>query len=264
MREIKESKILKKVKYMRPARLLLVLALLFAVCSYVSAEVLTYEGVSGDGDKGRRGPVLSVSHSVDSNGATILVDAYTPSSEFTKYPIRFDFFVNRSLYASQLRSTEQPGPIGVTVPASVAQVPFNFAIIATVLHPNRLYTTVAEGRVFTSNLSTTLRCTLNTAASSDSTEGHEYTVENISSSQSDNSSLTLSFTAPATDSAPGATATVNLTTSDNNASGTLTIVEDGAESTSDVSGSVERTLGDLTFIDVSSDSALPSLTCESN
>ena len=248
---------------MRYLRCLLLLAALILIKAHAYADVATYEGVSGDGDKGRRGPVLSVSHSVDSNGATILVDAYTPSSEFTKYPIRFDFFVNRSLYASQLRSSEQPGAIGVTVPAAVATVPFNFTIIATVLHPNRLYTTVAEGKVFTSDLSTTLTCTVTTAGSAD-VEGNEYTVANISTSQSGNANFSFSFSAAATDSAPGASVSVNLTTNDTNATGTITINEDGTESSSDVSGLVERQSDQLTFIELSSDGAAPSITCQSN
>ena len=248
---------------MRYQRCITLLAAFLLFGARVSAEVSTYEGVSGDGDKGRRGPVLSVSHSVDSSGATILVDAYTPSSDFTKYPIRFDFYVNRSLYASQLRSSEQPGAIGVTVPTAVASVPFNFAIVATVLHPNRLYTSVAEGKVFTSDLSTTLTCTVTTAASADS-EGNEYTVAGISTTQSDNAAVSFSFSAPASDTAPGASVSVNLTTNGNNASGTISIVEDGSESNSAVTGAIERESDQLTFIEISSDGAAPSLTCQSN
>lgn len=248
---------------MRYQRCLLILTTLFLLSSYVSSEVLTFEGVSGDGDKGRRGPVLSVSHSVDSSGATILVDAYTPSSEFTKYPIRFDFFINRSLYASQLRSSEQPGAIGVTVPSTVATVPFNYAIIATVLHPNRLYTTVAEGKVFTSDLSTTLTCTVTTAGTAD-TDGNEYTVAGISTNQSANANVNFTFTAPASDPAPGASVSVNLTTSGANATGTISITEDGNETSSDISGVVERQSDQLTFLELSSDGAAPSITCQAD
>ena len=108
---------------------------------------LTTEGVSGEADKGRRSPVLSASTSVTTGNVKILVDAYVPSSQYQKFPIKFEFFVNRKLVLTQIRSSELPGPVGIDIGTKVASPPFNYSIVATLLHPNRQYTTVLNAAV---------------------------------------------------------------------------------------------------------------------
>ncbi len=108
---------------------------------------LTTEGISGEADKGRRSPVLSASTSVGTGNVKILVDAYVPSPQYQKFPIKFEIFVNRKLIVTQIRSTELPGPIGIDVGSNIATPPFNYSIVATLLHPNRQYTTVLNAAV---------------------------------------------------------------------------------------------------------------------
>ena len=81
--------------------------------SLLLAETNTVEGVSGDIDKKHRGPSLSVNAYAEGSGAKILADAYVPNTEFTSYLIRFDFYINRRLFSSQIRSKELSGAIGV-------------------------------------------------------------------------------------------------------------------------------------------------------
>ncbi len=76
-----------------------------------------------------------------------MVDGKVPNEEYQKYPIQYDFFVNNRLFSSQVTSLQLPGPIGIDVGADVAPLPFNYTIKATVLHPNRSFTTMAFGAV---------------------------------------------------------------------------------------------------------------------
>ena len=74
-----------------------VLLVSLVLCSYSSLSSAVAqnfaEGISGDIDAKRRGPVVSVSveQSAGSKVSKLLADAYMPNSEFAKYPIRFDF-----------------------------------------------------------------------------------------------------------------------------------------------------------------------------
>jgi hypothetical protein len=153
------------------------------------APSLTTEGISGDVDKKRRGPVVSVgtdytkgNGSAGSEKARILVDAFIPNGEYQKYPIRFDFYVNRQFFTSQLRSTELPGPVGIEVPAERAKVPFNYSVVATLLHPNREFTTILHGAIFANDLTSKLsKCTYSIAKATTGTENSSDSTSYVSS-----------------------------------------------------------------------------------
>lgn len=112
------------------------------------ATILKIEGIGGDVDRDDRGPRITYSVDVQANGATrILVNGEVPNEEYRKYPIQYDFFINNRLFSSQVTSVQLPGPIGIDVGPDKAPLPFNYTIKATVLHPNRSFTTMAFGAV---------------------------------------------------------------------------------------------------------------------
>lgn len=113
----------------------------------IRSTPITVEGVVGDADRNRRAPILTVSTVRTDSVVKILADAYVFNTEMAKYPIQFDFFINRRLYSSQIRSVELPGPVGVEIGPEVAQVPFNYVVIAKVIHPNKTYTTALQAAV---------------------------------------------------------------------------------------------------------------------
>jgi len=254
----------------------------FAVIAYAQNEdesgsssdgtVLTTEGISNDVDKKRRSPVVSAStqYSAKTNTAKILVDAYIPNEDYQKYPIKFDFYVNRSLYASQIRSTELPGPIGIDVGASTATVPFNFAIVATLLHPNREFTTVLNGAVFATNLTSTLpSCSLTFTAQgtagASSSGTTTYVAEEVPASQVANSGVTVSFTSSRLEdgsSADEVHADASLTFSGGNVSGTLTTTINGRGQSVTVSGEGTTEDAGVTALDVKSGDGLTTFKCE--
>ena len=84
---------------------------------------------------------------LDDATVKILVDGQVPNEEYQKYPIQYDFYINNRLFSSQITSKQLPGPIGIDVSSEVVPLPFNYTIKATVLHPNRTFTTMAFGAV---------------------------------------------------------------------------------------------------------------------
>jgi hypothetical protein len=108
--------------------------------------------------------------------------------------VRYDFYVNRKLIQTQIRSKALPGPIGIDIGPDIAQLPFNYTVVATILVPNREFKTIIEGAVFASNLSGTFECTLTTEGSSE-TDDEIYTASNVQTVQSGNQSFALAFEA---------------------------------------------------------------------
>lgn len=150
------------------------------------------EGIAGDIDGRRRSPVLTVGTHMRGDIAIIKADAYLPNDDMAKYPIQFDFFINRRLYSSQIRSPEQPGAVGVELGSDVAALPFNFAVVAKVIHPNRVFSTVFQGVVeqLPYNLSFT-SCTLTQSDSEDSDTAS--TAQGVNSIQQGSTALTVTF-----------------------------------------------------------------------
>lgn len=198
----------------------------------VSAQTLEAEGVVGDLDRQSRNPHLTISVTAGKDQVTILADAFHPSHEFTKYPIQFEFFINRTLFSTQYRSVKLPGPVGVTVPESVAAVPFNYVVVAKVIHPNSVYTTVIEGAATSDSSGEqptdgTLACSL-TVVDEDTTT--TYAAGNVSISQDSDSTYNSDFTASTEDGDNSAkvSSTVNVN-ADDASSGTVTIERDGED-----------------------------------
>lgn len=150
------------------------------------------EGVAGDIDGRRRSPVLLVSTHVRGDISIILADANVPNDDMAKYPIQFDFYINRRLYSSQFRSPEQPGAVGVELGSDIAALPYNFAVVAKVIHPNRVFSTVFQGVVeqLPYNLSFT-SCTLTQSDSEDSDTAS--TAQGVNSIQQGSTALTVTF-----------------------------------------------------------------------
>lgn len=130
--------------------------------SAAHAQNQSYEGIEGFVDYKHRGPVLTInafyfgpstSEAKSSGGAfsRILADSYVPNEDYAEYPIKFEFYINRQLVSTQLRSTAQPGPIALTLPAGEASPPFSYSVIATLLYPNRSFSTVINGTLNADN-----------------------------------------------------------------------------------------------------------------
>ncbi len=244
----------------------------------VSADpVLTTEGISGDIDKKRRGPVLSVGvhrNQTDSSGArggigntTLLVDAFVPNKEYERYPIRFDFFVNRKLVSSQLRSVELPGPIGVEVTPEMGSIPFNYSVVATLLHPNREFTTILNGAVTSATptppATAISSCTLEIVPG----EGEELTVyvaDTVTVTPGEDGNFSVSFqTSKLDDGSQGdpVSATADFTVTNGEVTGTLTTSVNGNEETVDISGSAVVEGDSLQNIDVKPETGATALSC---
>ena len=139
----------------------LCLALLAAPLA-AHAQNQSFEGIEGFVDYKHRGPVLTInafyfaastSEAKSAGGAfsRILADAYVPNGDYAEYPIKFEFYINRQLVSTQLRSPAQPGPIGLTLPAGQTAPPFTYSVIATLLYPNRSFSTAINGTLDESN-----------------------------------------------------------------------------------------------------------------
>lgn len=196
---------------------------------------LTSEGVSGDMDSKRRSPVLSVSPVVESGKVKILVDAYVAHPEYKHLPIQFDFYINRQFLTSQIRSSELPGPVGIDVSTTTSPLPFNYTVIARLLHPNREFTTVINGAVFASVLTSQFDCTLVTAANSD--ESIEYVANDVTTIQLSNSSFKISFKAESVDGDHEIEFSTTMTVEGDVVNGSLSYSQDGETSkTAEIDG----------------------------
>lgn len=183
--------------------------------------ILKTEGIGGDLDRDDRDPRITYSVQVQSNGVTkILVNGEVPNEEYRKYPVQYDFFINNRLFSSQVTSLQLPGPIGIDVGPDTAQLPFSYTIKATVLHPNRSFTTMAFGAVDESMIvdatptpeptsaatpgaggsgTSSLRCTVSYDQSG-TNNFTDFTNDSVTISQS-GSLISASFSAPSSNSA---------------------------------------------------------------
>lgn len=219
--------------------------------SLAQSEIQKAEGVRGDTDKKRRNPIIFVSKTVTAGNVKILADSFVPNPEYRNYPVQFDFYVNRRLFSTQFRSVELPGPVGIDVGPDVT-LPFTFAVVARVLHPNRHFTSVITGAVFASTLEGSLDCSL--SVGSDDFEALDATI-----SQVGNNGFTMDFTASG--AAGDATVAASFTVSDATASGTLLIVRDGTQQTAVVSGDIEASESGVASLSVSSEDETTVLDC---
>ncbi len=212
---------------------LILLVLLFSSV-LVSAQETTVmsPGLAGERDKNGRNPELFVTRVIGSDNVTLRVDAHVPNKEYQQYPIQFDFYVNRQFMTSQIRSQELPGPIGVTIGHDIATPPFNYAVVAKVLHPTRSTHSMVAGAAFNNELSSTINCTL------------EYLEESYSAAVSfqQASDTQTGFSAEFTNSAAKnitVSGTVNLASG--SASSDLSVLDAGETTTYATTGEAEVT-----------------------
>jgi hypothetical protein len=237
---------------------------------------VTGEGISGDVDSKRRGPVVGVGSRVSASQVQLLIDAHIPNPEYRKYPIRFDIYVNRHLEVSQIRATEVPGAVGLTLARSEITLPFNYSVVATLLHPNREFATIVHGAVFEASLSRSLDCTLTLTSSAsveeESSNSTEFQADDVTSTQPNSSSLELSFEAQEAVTEDADSADVKLSASvasssdtqgRNALSGTLTVKTDETPKTYTVEGSALLSDGLLGEFSVSSADGSVELECSS-
>ena len=237
-----------------------VLLMSFLCVDLQAQNTITGEGVSGDVDKKRRSPTVSISTHNNGGSVKILVDAYIADPEFKHYPIQFDFYVNRRFFTSQIRSNELPGPIGVDIGSNTAVTPFNYTVIARTLHPNREFTTVINGAVFSSNLARIFDCTLTTQINSD--DPRDYIANNISFDQSGNNSLSIGFEAHSTPSGHRVVLAGSLTISGSEANGIFSLAENNSPTrTVNLNGNADMSNGSLSAISLTSSDSDVALSC---
>lgn len=216
------------------------------------------EGISGTVDAKRRSPVVSFGTVRGPDGVKILIDAYLPNGDYEQYPIRFDLYVNRHLLVSQIRSRELPGPIGATVPPTVATPPFNFSIVATLLHPNRQFSSVAQGAIYPVELAGTFSCKITVA---DGTETVTLNTSEAKASQSAPDRMTLSLPKPLFGDSEGKQSfSADLTVTGLTLAGTIVDAE-GTISSVSGSATLDQSGSRLQSFDVAGTESLPSLEC---
>lgn len=234
------------------------------------------EGVSGTRDKKRRNPVLTIQQVYRTDGGVkVLADAYVPNSEFADYPMQFDFYIDRRLFSSQFRSVELPGAVGIDIGPDVAVPPFNFTVVAKVVHPNSVYTSVAQGAFLPGQApqtAATLACTLEEIESTDTGDSGE-PIDSTSSkvftnsavkftTSASSSTLTFSFTAES-DSGESVTVTGSVTPSDTAAAGSLNLTQVDSSRAAALNGETSTSAdGKLETIDLSNDDGSITLSCE--
>lgn len=241
------------------------LSLTFFYCQIAAAQVAvtnTGEGVGNNLDKQRRSPTVSVSTVSQNGNVKILVDAYVADPDYKDHPLQFDFYINRHFLTSQVRSVDLPGPIGIDVNKEIATPPFNYTVIAKVLHPNRVFTTVINGAAFSSNLSGSYDCTLTTNANSEE-NSIEYISNDVTTQQTSNQAFTISFETESTPEGHSIELEGSLSSSGETLSGTLTLTEDKATPKSaTLSGSLVKSEDDkVTSFELNSSDNSITLSC---
>lgn len=215
-----------------------ILFLIFATSVYAQEVTVTTRGVSGDVDKKERDPHLTVTRLIEEGKVTLLADAIVRNPELQKYPIRFEFFINRHLFASQIRSDEVPGPIGIVVGQDIATPPFNYSIIASVIHPNRRFTTVLHGAAFASELNRRLDCTATLVTDPEEETELVYLASDVNTQQIDNATFALTFEAREVETEEKATFTTTVVVVNGEATSTTTVTRDGTTTTIEAPASV--------------------------
>ncbi len=218
---------------MKKILLLTILPLFFS--SFLSAQVtVTVRGIEGNADKRKRDPETQLTRTVDNSGVTLLASSHIPNPDFRdKWPIKYEFFVNGKLIETQVTSNELSRPIGLTITPNIAPLPFNYTVVATLLHPNSSYKTVINGAAFEEEgSSTSLTCTV------DNAEGLTHTASDVQTVQTANNTIDLSFTAENSDS--NISFVSSLTLSGDNLSGVAEITENDILTQEDVTGSISR------------------------
>lgn len=205
------------------------------------AETLRSTTISNLRDKKGRNPDLGVTVFKEGETVKIAADAHIPDKEIARFPIVFDFFINRRLFSTQYRSQGLPGAVGVDIGSDVATPPFNYTVIATVQTPNgRNFKTIIDGAVFSSDLATTFNECVLTLASTGSAAQENVKESSVTAKQFSNESFDISFKGNGSDTGDEiSVATTVSVAEDNSLSGTLTTVRNNDKTTArttDLSG----------------------------
>ncbi len=220
-----------------------------------SANVLVSEGIAGDVDKHHRGPLVSIGIKREGTVVKLLVDTSIQNEQYSKYPVQVDYYVNRMHFTSQLRSNALPGPLGIDVGADYAVPPFNYSVVAKLLHPNREFTTVIEGAVYEFDLASSLDCTLTRPVADEADTSRVYTESAVSMVQLSNDTLLLnaaSLKTPNKTFSASINGNVLVKSPDLSASGTVTIVENEKSSSIEMTGSFTTSDAKLASLSLSS------------
>lgn len=237
--------------------------ILLSFASHVHSETLTAEGVQGEVDKERRGPVLSIEPIRESGQVRILADAFTNFKDYSGYPLKFEFYINRELKATQIRSKELPGPVGITVPSSMATIPFNYSVVATLLTPNRNFTSYIAGAIYDKTLSLTAPC----SATFKKSDGTSLTYTHSSSEFKQSGQNSLSFDMELIGSPSynelDISGDITLDTANNTATSSITTSIDGkVESHESIGNFTEAESGTLNSIALTSTDGRLKLSCK--
>lgn len=236
------------------AILIAIAVMLFGTNLILADQPLVGEGTEGIADLKGRNPVVSVSTLVTDGNVKLLADAYTRDQKYTDYPIRFDFYVNRTLHTSQIRSKSLPGPVGIDIGPDIATLPFNYSVLATVITPNRQFSTLIQGAVFEEALPTELDCSL-TILENEETE--LFVANAVEVSQATQDAWVFGFAANSTDNTETISLGVSIIAEDLSATGTITLERDDQSEVADVVGTIERQNGAVTSLNLANaDSSL--------
>lgn len=232
----------------------------------------TVEGISGDIDRHHRAPLISVglvpqgATSTAASAFKILVAATIPNKTYARYPIRVDYFVNRRLVATQLQSEELPGPLGIDVDSTIAVPPFNYSVVATLLHPNRQFTTVLYGAAFGTTIQGKLDCTLTLSDSAGNDTA--FVANDVQPAQSSDAGFSLNFEGKdeAAKEEARAEGTISLTaaasgSTEKTASATLKITRSGTVTEVSVTGTAQFNGGTVSQLELASSDQSTTVSC---
>lgn len=231
-----------------------------AAADDITLSTVTSQGISGYQDLRGRDPVLSVS--VVSSGPTIkiLADAYEKISDYAQDPIEYQFFVNRRLFSTQIQARELPGAVGVDIGQDVAVPPFNYTVIATLLHPNRQFKTVIHGAVYGSNLTASLSCTLEDE--SDSANPINVSAADVQTVQPAENRVSLSFEGTSGGSSSKTTASLDAEVSGTSLTGTISVSGKSGQNSVDAQGKISFENSQIKSLEMSSSDKKISISCQ--
>ncbi|MCB0319141.1 MAG: hypothetical protein KDD56_10335, partial [Bdellovibrionales bacterium] len=212
-----------------------------------SIGISTTEGLHFDNR--HRYAKLTVEENVTEGNVQLLANVFVESKDTNLYPVKLEFYINGQLFATQITTPTLPRPVGVDIGTDVASVPFNYTVVASVLHPNRTIHTVIEGVAFGTDLQSTLNCTLTLNAGTESPS--VFTAENIETTQTGTDTFDLVFDAISTDAE---TLSVNTT---------VTVTGETASAILDLNNGITSSQISVTGSAVSSDSSLSSFELQS-
>ena len=196
-------------------------------------------------DRKGRGPILSVSTAPatgDETGTTINADATVNHHDFKVYPIKFEFYVNRQLVSTQISSPELPGPASYTVLQKDTPTPFNYAVVATLLYPNRSFSSAVYGAMFSNDFAASLKSctlTLQNPSTTGSATSQTYSAPTITVTQQGNAAFTVAFTTSTLSdggSASEVTANASLSVEGEKITGSLLTTRDSVSERFQLSG----------------------------